>query len=217
MLAAASAPLLAWAYGRPELVPIVLSLAGIFVLSGANTQYRADLSRGLRFKALAFTDIAGQALGIAAAITAALLGAGYWAIVIQQITMSVVSLLINALLCRWLPGRPRRDVPMRNFITFGSHLLGSNLLGFAVNNLDNVGVGLVWGPGATRPLQPGLPAAATAPATDHRADEPGRAAGAVARPRRCRGRTSASSGSSSWRSATPSGWGSRSWRALPCR
>lgn len=147
VLAAASAPLLAWAYGRPELVPIVLALAGIFVLSGANTQYRADLSRSLRFGALAVTDIAAQALGVAAAITAALLGAGYWAIVIQQVTMSIASLLSNALQCRWRPRRPRRDVPMRDFVRFGSHLLGTNLLGFAVNNVDNIGVGLVWGPG----------------------------------------------------------------------
>ena len=147
VLAAASAPALAWTYGRPELVPIVLALAGIFILSGANTQYRADLSRDLRFKALAVTDIGAQALSIAAAITAAALGAGYWAIVIQQLTMAIVSLISNALQCRWLPGRPRRDVPMRKFITFGSHLLGSNLLGYAVNNVDNIGVGLVWGPG----------------------------------------------------------------------
>lgn len=147
IVAAGSAPLVAWAYERPELVPIVLALAGIFILSGANTQYRADLSRSLRFGALAITDISAQALGIAAAISAAMLGAGYWAIVLQQVTMSVASLLGNAVQCRWLPGRARRDVPMRNFIRFGSHLLGTNLLGFAVNNVDNIGVGLVWGPG----------------------------------------------------------------------
>lgn len=146
-LAAASAPLLAWAYGRPELVPIVLALAGIFILSGANTQYRADMSRNLRFRALATTDIIAQAVSIGAAITSAYLGAGYWAIVIQQVTFSIIALSMNLLQCRWRPGLPRRDVPMREFVVFGSHLLGTNLLGFAVNNLDNVGVGAVWGPG----------------------------------------------------------------------
>ncbi|WP_406832163.1 lipopolysaccharide biosynthesis protein [Pedococcus sp. KACC 23699] len=147
VVAAACAPLLGAVYGDPRIVPIVLALAWLFVVSGANTQYRADLSRSLRFSALALTDVAAQVLGIAVAIVCAVSGAGYWSIVAQQATFVVTTCLMNVAQVRWRPGRPRRDVPMRHFTRFGANLLGTNLLGYAVNNLDNVGIGAVWGSG----------------------------------------------------------------------
>lgn len=148
VVAAALAPVLGWLYGEPEVVAIALSLAGLFVITGANTQYRADLSRSMRFTALAVTDVGAQLLSIVVAIAVALAGAGYWAIVAQQATFVAATFVINLIQCGWLPGWPRRDVSVRTFARTGSHLLGTNLLGFAVNNLDSVGVGAVWGPGA---------------------------------------------------------------------
>ena len=68
-----SAPLIVRIYGTPVVGPIVLALAPLFIVSGVNTQFRAELSRSLRFKALAVTDIAAQAGSIAAAISLAAL------------------------------------------------------------------------------------------------------------------------------------------------
>lgn len=145
LLALASAPLLARLYDEPQVVGIVLALAGVFTVSGAATQYRVHLSRSLRFGALAVTDVSAQVLGIAVAVTAAVLGAGYWSIVAQQVTFVVTVFVLNAAQSGWLPGRPRRDVPMGHFTRFGANLLGTNLLGYAVNNVDNIGIGAVWG------------------------------------------------------------------------
>src|SRR5450755_3343317 len=80
-------PLIGRLYGQHHLTPIIFSLAWVLIISGANTQFNAELSRSLRFKALAFADIGAQTLGIAAAITVAALGGGYWAIVVQQIVV----------------------------------------------------------------------------------------------------------------------------------
>ncbi|WP_256793609.1 lipopolysaccharide biosynthesis protein [Terrabacter sp. Ter38] len=148
VVAVALAPVLARLYGEPEVQGIAYALAGLFVVSGANTQYRADLSRAMRFSALAITDIGAQSVSVIVSIVAALSGAGYWAIVLQQATFVISTFAINLVQCSWLPGRPRRDVSVRAFARTGSHLLGTNLLGFAVNNIDNVGIGAVWGPTA---------------------------------------------------------------------
>jgi O-antigen/teichoic acid export membrane protein len=145
--AALLAPVIARAYGDPRVESVVLALSIQFVISGANTQYRVDLARNLRFNALAVTDVGAQVLSVAVGIGAALLGAGYWAIVLQQLTFSAVSMIINLALCRWLPGRPRRGVPMRRFFTFGGSVLGTQVLGYAMNNVDNVAIGAVWGAG----------------------------------------------------------------------
>ncbi len=147
LVTAALAPLLAALYGEPQVTAIVLALAWLFVVSGANTQYRAMLSRDLRFGALAVTDIGAQVASIIVAVSLAATGAGYWAIVAQQITFITVSAISNAVQGRWVPGRPRRDVPMRRFFGYGGSVFGTQAMGYALNNVDNIGIGAVWGSG----------------------------------------------------------------------
>ena len=76
VVAAALTPVIVAAYGEPRLAPIVLALAGVFVISGANTQYRSDLIRRLRLRQLAMADLGAQALAILVAVVLALAGAG---------------------------------------------------------------------------------------------------------------------------------------------
>lgn len=141
------APIVVRIYGTSVVGPIVLSLAWLFVLSGINTQFRAELSRSLRFKALALTDIAAQAGSIATAIMLAALGAGYWAIVGQQISLVVLTCVTNVLLCRWRPGLPSRSASIRRFFGFGGGVLGTQVIGYATNNLDSVSIGIYLGSG----------------------------------------------------------------------
>ena len=142
-----SAPLVVRIYGTPVVGPIVLALGWLFIVSGVNTQFRAELSRSLRFKALAVTDIAAQAGSIAVAISLAAAGAGHWAVVGQQITLVVLTCTSNVILCKWRPGLPRRSVSIRRFFRFGGSVLGTNVIGYATNNLDNVAIGIYSGSG----------------------------------------------------------------------
>lgn len=147
LVAAAAAPLIAELYSEPHVRPIVWSLAWLLLVSGMTTQFRAELSRSLRFTSLAVTDVVAQALGIATAITAALLGAGYWSLVGQQIVFVVTTCVLAVGLCRWRPGLPDRSVSIRRFFRFGGGVLGTQVLGYTTNNADNVGLGAVWGAG----------------------------------------------------------------------
>jgi O-antigen/teichoic acid export membrane protein len=140
-------PLITRLYGEHKLAPIIFSLAWVLIISGVNTQFNAELSRGLRFKALAFADIGAQGLGIGAAITVAALGGGYWAIVVQQIVVAVMTLTFNMAVCRWRPGLPRRSVSITRFFRFGGGVLGTQLIGYATKNIDNIAVGAYWGAG----------------------------------------------------------------------
>ena len=142
-----SAPLIVRMYGTPVVGPIVLALGWLFIVSGVNTQFRAELSRSLRFKDLAVTDIAAQVGSIAVAISLAAAGAGYWAVVGQQITLVVLTCTSNVILCKWRPGRPRRSVSIRRFFRFGGSVLGTNVIAYATNNLDNVAIGIYSGSG----------------------------------------------------------------------
>lgn len=147
LVAVACTPLAEKLYGTSAVGPIMLSLSWLFIVSGANTQFRAELSRGLKFKALAVTDVLAQLSASTVAVTAAVLGAGYWAIVLQQITVTLVTCASNVTISRWRPGWPRRDVSITRFFRFGGHVLGTQLLGYSTNNIDNVALGAYAGAG----------------------------------------------------------------------
>ncbi|MGS0683814.1 lipopolysaccharide biosynthesis protein [Nakamurella sp. GG22] len=132
-------------YGQPELVPMTRAMAVIFLINGAATQYRASLSRALRFKAVALSDSLPVILGVLAAVALAIAGAGYWALVAQQLVQSVVTAVLLVAAGRWVPGRPSRGAHMRALLTFGANQMGAQLINYLSRNIDNVVIGLRFG------------------------------------------------------------------------
>jgi PST family polysaccharide transporter len=146
LLVSACTPLIVGMYGRPELAPIALSLAWVFLLSGINTQFRADLTRSMRYGRLGMSDVVSQAAGLGIAVLLAVNGFGVWAIVVQQVSAAFLALVINVVSTRWVPGWPRRDVSVRRFLRFGGALFATQALTFVTKNVDNVALGIVAGP-----------------------------------------------------------------------
>jgi O-antigen/teichoic acid export membrane protein len=142
-----SAPLIAELYHQPPLIPIAQSLAWTFLLNGIATQYRADLNRSMRFTLLAAADVVAPivALGVATVLAAA--GAGYWALVFQQLVQFAVMLVIVAAGARWLPGKPSRTTSMDGMLRFGWNIVATQLIGYVSNNVDSVIIGLRFGAG----------------------------------------------------------------------
>lgn len=145
ILVFAGAPFIANIAGHSELRTITQALAPVFLLNGLTTQYRANLVRGLRFKAVAAAEVSSAAMGLVVAIVSAIAGLGYWALVIQQLTAAAMLLLGMAVAGRWLPGLYTRGVSMRRFMRFGIHLLGSQIVGYAANNIDTWTIGIRFG------------------------------------------------------------------------
>jgi O-antigen/teichoic acid export membrane protein len=57
LILATCAPVVAWFYREPRLVPITLILSSTFLLSGLTIQHTALLNRQMRFKAVAFIEV----------------------------------------------------------------------------------------------------------------------------------------------------------------
>ncbi|MDM7855578.1 lipopolysaccharide biosynthesis protein [Cellulomonas alba] len=132
-------------YHQSELVPITRALAVTFLLNGMMTQLRADLVRSMRFQVVATIDVVAPGSALVLAVVLASLGAGYWALVAQQLVVAVVALIGCALAARWLPSRYDRTVPMRHLYRFGGNLLGSQLVGYLANNVDALTIGHRFG------------------------------------------------------------------------
>lgn len=145
LIVIACAPLIALFYHRPELVDLARSISVIFLLNGMATQFRADLNRRLAFGKLALIDIGAPVISLMAAIGLGVAGAGYWALVGQQITLSIVLLVGAVVAARWLPGFPRRSESLGELLTFGWQVAGSQVIGYFGNNIDSLVIGARFG------------------------------------------------------------------------
>jgi O-antigen/teichoic acid export membrane protein len=126
-------------------IPITQVLSLSFLLNGLMSQYRASLLRHLRFRALAIIDVLAGATALAVAITLALLGFGFWALVGQQLVQVGFGLIGTAVAARWLPGLPNREGDIRPMVKFGWALVGSQLIAYASANIDTLLVGIRFG------------------------------------------------------------------------
>lgn len=145
LLVVAAAPLISLLYGDDRLTPIAVVLAATLLINGLATQYRADLNRNLRFRALAIIEVVSPAIGLTVAIGMAAAGYAYWALVTQQVLLAVIGLVLSWALCRWIPRRPRRGAGTAPFLRYGGNLMGAQLLNYASRNIDSVVIGSTLG------------------------------------------------------------------------
>jgi O-antigen/teichoic acid export membrane protein len=141
-----AAPLVALAVGPPDLGPITRVLALTFLINGCSAQYRAHLQRNLRFSSLAGADVAAQVAAVGLGIGLAVAGAGYWALVAQQLGQVGAGLLLLVVISRWLPGRPRRGVGLRPLVRFGWQYVAGQFVAYIGKNVDSLVVGARFGP-----------------------------------------------------------------------
>ncbi|AFY34480.1 lipopolysaccharide biosynthesis protein [Calothrix sp. PCC 7507] len=141
----AIAPVLAWFYDQPRLLGITLALASGFIISGFGVQHTALLNRQMQYKALMFNDLLSMALGIVAAIAAALFGLGYWALVIMLLVCAVVNTVGVWMSCDWRPSLPVGRSGIGSMLAFGGHLTGFGTINYFARNLDNILIGRYWG------------------------------------------------------------------------
>ena len=127
-------------------VGLLQVMSATFVINGLMAQYRADLSRRLRFGAIAGSDLAGQTVGVTLAVATALGGAGVWALAIQQIAAVTITAVMIIAFAGWLPRAPDRGSDVRPMLRFGVGMVGTQMLGYINNNIDTYTVAWRFGP-----------------------------------------------------------------------
>ena len=145
LIVIALAPLLALLYHEPRLTEVTMALSVGFLLTGLSVQSEALLKRQMRFIPIAVVDFSATAIGFVAGIVSALLGIGYWALVVMRLAQQAAAPVGVALACGWRPGRPCWDPSAAILVRFGGHITGFSLLNFFSRNADNVLIGWYWG------------------------------------------------------------------------
>jgi PST family polysaccharide transporter len=142
---AAVAPFLVGFYDEPRLLSISVALGVGFLFIGAGAQHRAILQRAMRFGTLGVIDTATLLLGIVAGVVTALLGYGYWALVVLTVGPQIASAVGVWIATRWIPGRPRRGTGVRSMLWYGGSVTFNAVIVYVAYNADKVLVGRFWG------------------------------------------------------------------------
>ena len=145
LLVVGISPLLASFFGEPRVMPVTIGYALCIFVTGLWIQHEALLVRQMRFAILTAVDLASLVVGLGVAIVAASRGAGYWALVYNQLTVTIIRALGFWFACKWRPGLPSRGSGIRPILSFGGHLTASNLMNVFSRNLDNILIGKYWG------------------------------------------------------------------------
>jgi PST family polysaccharide transporter len=146
LITIASGPLLAWFYNEPRLIGITAGYGITILFAGLAIQHEAILTRQMRFTAIVIVEVVALLIGFASAVVAAWQGAGYWALVLNQMVMTLITAIGVWVACRWRPGLPARGIGMRSMLSYGGNLTGFNVMTFFSRNLDNALIGKFWGP-----------------------------------------------------------------------
>ncbi|MCV7073479.1 lipopolysaccharide biosynthesis protein [Mycobacterium rufum] len=140
-----AAPAVADLYNEPALSSIAPWIAVTFTINALQMQFQVRLARDFRFLTLTLTDVFSQLAGLVLGLIAALLGAAYWALVVQLLVASATLLVLRAGTARWVPGAPRREAGMSALYMFGLHSGLAQLVQYVASNADSFTIGIRWG------------------------------------------------------------------------
>ena len=141
-------PLIATLYSTPELEQLLPWVALAFLISPWGVQFKALLQKRLQFKPLAIIEILAAVVGTLLAIVLAWQGYGVWSLVWGQLAQSAV-MALSLVLLGWqrqmLPGFCFNYMAVKPYLSFGLHLLGSNMLNYFNSRIDQLVVGTLLG------------------------------------------------------------------------
>lgn len=137
----ALAPLIAMFFREPILVDISRVLFLVVIINSLSVVVRAKLIIKIDFKSQAIAGTFSTVLSSAIAITLALFGYGYWALVFLTVTKAVFLLFALLFFCRWWPQLIFSMTSFKSLFKFGSNLMLAGLVATLVSNLYTILIG----------------------------------------------------------------------------
>jgi len=145
VIIACAGPLLAVFYKEPRLLWITVASATIFLLNSLSVQHRALLDRSMQFTTGAKIEILANIVGTVVAIGMAALGCGYWSLIVQTLSLYVVSTVAAWIAMPWMPGKPHWTPELRSMVRFGGTVTLNSFVVYLAYNTEKILLGRFWG------------------------------------------------------------------------
>jgi PST family polysaccharide transporter len=139
------APLAAEFFHSPDVLPVLQVLSFSMLLASCGVVHNAILSRAMRFKAIAITDLVSAATAYIVALTTALAGAGVWSLVYASLAASLITAGGYVVASRFRPGLSFDVGEVMSIARYSSNLSAFGIVNYGYRNADNLIVGRVLG------------------------------------------------------------------------
>ncbi|MBS1803407.1 MAG: lipopolysaccharide biosynthesis protein [Acidobacteria bacterium] len=141
LAAALASPAVAWFFHDSRLVLLTITLSISLLFGSLAAVPSGLLNRRLNYRGLAISDASAAAIGLASAITSALLGLHYWSLIVAALAANLFTTVSYWSFARWRPDRPSWKFVDRETGLFGANLTGFTFVNYFSRNLDNVLIG----------------------------------------------------------------------------
>ena len=138
------APAIGAFYEKPELSPVLRVLALILFFGAFTSVQTALVSRQMQFRKLFFSSLGAVVVSGVLGIAAAGLGAGVWALVLQQLSYQLMCGVILWFTVKWRPQLKFSFERVKTLFSFGWKLLCSSLIDTVYNNIYGLIIGKVY-------------------------------------------------------------------------
>ncbi|TVR19993.1 MAG: lipopolysaccharide biosynthesis protein [Nitriliruptor sp.] len=130
----------------PELGPLLRWLSILIVLKGLSVVQEAQIIRSLNFRVLAIRTSSATFVGGAAGIAAAVMGAGVWALVIQQLVTASLETALIWTMSEWRPRLRFQRNRAAELLGFSGTTALATLAVYLQKQADALLIGLFFGP-----------------------------------------------------------------------
>lgn len=135
------APSVATFYDMPYIVWPLRALSLVFLITSFNSVQVAIVQRVLQLRKVFFATISAALISGIIGIGSAVLGAGLWALVLQQLVFQFTNCLVLGIQVRWFPSKMFDRVKARKHLNYGWKLLVSGLLDQGYQSISDLIIG----------------------------------------------------------------------------
>jgi polysaccharide transporter, PST family len=134
-------PLLARFYHDPLVARVATGMAFTILIGSVGWIHLALLGRAMQFRIVSIINIAARFISVISSIVLAVLGWGYWALVVGQVAVSIVTVIGAWWMCRWIPSLPKRVEGTGSVVKFAINVYSHYAFNYVTRNTDNLLVG----------------------------------------------------------------------------
>ena len=139
-----ASPFLAKFYNDYSLTPIIRVISLTIIVSGVKGIQQSYVSKNMLFKRFFYSTLGGTIFSAFLGISLAYAGLGVWAIVVQQLSNTVIDTLILWITVKWRPKKMFSWNRLKNLLSFGWKMLASSLLDTIYNNVRSLIIGKMY-------------------------------------------------------------------------
>jgi O-antigen/teichoic acid export membrane protein len=136
-------------FDAPGLGRVMMAMSVVLLFMGLARTHEGWMGRHFRFRALAVRSIVGAVVGGCIGVALAMSGYGVWALVVQQITTSVVSFGLLWAASPWRPGFHFSTKVAKEVFLFLRGIIANAFIGVITDNCDIFLVAYFFGPSST--------------------------------------------------------------------